>query len=113
MPRFLVLIYGDEQRWASATQEWNDENGRRHRAFLDGAGAAVLTGGEVVPSAQAVSLRGDGAGRTDPGPFVRADKAIGGFYLIEADDLDHAVELARAIPETDDPHSGVEIRQMG
>ncbi|HJQ43188.1 MAG TPA: YciI family protein [Jatrophihabitantaceae bacterium] len=113
MPRFLVLIYGDEQRWADASQEWDEENGRRHRKFLDDAGAAVLTGGEIVPSAQAVSIRGDDpAGSTSPGPFVQADKGIGGYYVIQADDLDAAVELARGIPEATTPYSGVEVRQM-
>ena len=113
MPRFLVLIYGDEQRWASATAEWDDENRRRHGAFLERAAAAVRAGGDVVPSEQAVSIRGDGGGQTEPGPFVRTEKAIGGFYIIEADDLDRAVELARGVPEASDPHSGVEVRQMG
>lgn len=113
MPRFLVLIYGDERRWAAAPQEWNDENGRRHRAFLDSAGDAVLAGGELVPSAQAVSIRGDAAGGAEPGPYVRTDPGIGGFYLIDAEDLDQAVALARTVPEATDPHSGVEVRPMG
>jgi hypothetical protein len=113
MPRFLVLIYGDEQQWASATPEWNDENGRRHRAFLDAAGDAVLTGGEVVPSAQAVSIRGDAPADAVPGPFVTTDKGIGGFYLLKADDLESAIELARGLPEASNAHSGVEVRQMG
>ena len=113
MPRFLVLIYGDEQRWTTASQEWDEENGRRHRAWLDSAGAAVLTGGEVALSGATVSIRGDDpSASASPGPLVQADKGIGGFYLIEAADLDRAVELARGIPEATTPHSGVEIRQM-
>ncbi len=113
MPRFLVLIYGDEQEWAAATPEWNDENGRRHRAFLDAAGDAVLTGGELVPSVQAVSIRGAAPADVVPGPFVTTDKGIGGFYLLEADDLEHATDLARGLPEASNAHSGVEVRQMG
>jgi hypothetical protein len=58
--RFLVLIYDNEHQWATANEEWNAENGRRHRAFLDAAGDAVLIGGELVPSARAVSIRCDG-----------------------------------------------------
>jgi hypothetical protein len=113
MARFLVLIYGDEQQWAAASQEWHAENGRRHRAFLDAAGAAVITGGELASAADAVSIRGDGAaGATSPGPFVETDKGIGGFYLIEADDVDQAVALARAIPEASNSHSGVEVRPV-
>lgn len=113
MTRYLVLIYGDEQRWADASEEWNDENGRRHRAFLEKVGAAVVTGGELLPSVRAVSIRGDEAADAfGHGPFVQAEHGIGGFYLIEAEDIDHAVTLARQIPEAASPHSGVEIRQM-
>jgi hypothetical protein len=114
MTRFLVLIYGDEQQWATASDEWNAENGRRHRAFLDTAGDAVLTGGEVVPSAQAVSIRGDGESHqsVSPGPFVTASAAIGGFYLLDADDVEAAITLARSIPEASSPASGVEVRAM-
>jgi hypothetical protein len=114
MPRFLVLIYGDEARWATASEEWNAENGRRHRAFLDAAGTSVITGGELAKSDTTVSIRGDDpAGSVSPGPFVQTDRGVGGFYLIEADDLDQAVELARGIPEASHPHSGVEVRQLG
>jgi hypothetical protein len=45
-----------------------------------------------------------------PGPFVTTPVGIGGFYVVEADDLDHAVELARGIPEASAPSSGVEVR---
>ncbi len=73
----------------------------------------MLPGGELVPSAQAVSIRGDDpAGTTSTGPFVQADKGIGGFYLIEADSLDDAVERARAIQEASSPRSGVEVRRL-
>jgi hypothetical protein len=112
MTRFLVLIYGDEQEWAAASDEWQAENGRRHRAFLDAAGTAVVAGSDVLPSAQAVSIRGtgDGSQSGSPGPFVTTPVGIGGFYVVEADDLDHAVELARGIPEASAPSSGVEVR---
>lgn len=114
MSRFLVLIYGDERRWAASSQEWHDRNGRAHRAFLDAAGDAVLSGGELVPSAEAVSLRGDDpAGASVSGPFVETDKGIGGFYLLEAENLDQAIKLARGLPEATTPHSGVEVRAVG
>jgi len=54
-----------------ASREWNEENGRSHRAFLDEVGAAVLPGCELVPSTQAVSIRRDDpAGTTSTGPFI-------------------------------------------
>lgn len=114
MTRFLVLIYGNEHQWATASDEWNTENGLRHRAFLDTAGDAVLTGGELVPSAQAVSIRCDGESHqsVSSGPFVTAPAAIGGFYLLDAEDIEAAITLARNIPEASSPASGVEVRAM-
>src|SRR3954451_4828687 len=112
MARFLVLIYGDEQVWAAASDEWQTENAGRHRAFLDAAGKAVITGSDVLPSVQAVSIRGtgDGGQSVSGGPFVTTPTAVGGFYVIEANDLDSAIELARDIPEASATSSGVEIR---
>lgn len=111
--QFLVLIYGDEQRWAAASEEWHDENGRRHHAFVEEAGAAVITGGGLAASTEAVCVRGDDlSGTIAAGPFVHADKRVGGFYLVEAHDLAQAVTVARRIPEASAPASGVEVRQL-
>jgi len=113
MAQFLVLIYGDERRWAAAPDEWHYENGRHHRAFMEDAGAAVITGAGLSPSVDAVCVRGDHPpGAASTGPFVHADKAVGGFYLIEADDVAQAVTVARDIPEASHPASGVEVRQL-
>ena len=62
----------------------------------------------------ATSLRPDGSGRihiTD-GPFLEAKEALGGFYLIEAADLDEVLSLAKLLPELQVTHSGVEIRPV-
>lgn len=113
MARYLVLIYGEEEQWAAAAPSWHRENARQHQLFLDQAGSAVAVGGELAPSATAISIRGsDPAGSSQPGPFTFADKAIGGFYLIEADDLAAAVRLARQLPETRTGHSGIEVRAV-
>jgi hypothetical protein len=114
MSKYLVLIYGDEQKWAEASQQWGNDNEAAHRAFAARAGAAVLDGSELTPSAQAVSLRGSGSGqfhRTD-GPFAEAKEGIGGYYVLEAPDLEAAVALAGQIPEATAPSSGVEVRLL-
>jgi hypothetical protein len=114
MSKYLVLIYGDEQKWAEASQEWGEDNAAAHGAFAAKAGTAVLDGHELTPSAEAVSLRGSGSGqfhRTD-GPFVEAKEGIGGYYLLEAPDLEAAVQLAGLIPEATAASSGVEVRLL-
>ena len=114
MAKYLVLIYGDEAVWEAAPPQWHEENGRAHGAFHAAAGAAVLGGGELAPSATATSLRGRASGGPKPtdGPFVESKEGIGGYYLLEAADDAAAVELARLIPEASAPTSGVEVRRV-
>ncbi|MDP9116360.1 MAG: YciI family protein [Actinomycetota bacterium] len=114
MTKFLLLIYGDERTWAEASDDWQAHNAAGHVAFQAEAGPRVLAGGELQPAAQAVSLRPDDRGRpvaTD-GPFVETKEVIGGYYLVEADDLEAATALAARIPEASTPSSGVEIRRL-
>lgn len=114
MAKYLVLIYGDEQKWAEASDEWNTANGQRHGAFVAAAGDAVIGGQELEPTAMATSLRPDSTGRpavTD-GPFVESKEAIGGYYVLEAPDLDEAIRLAGQIPEASTESCGVEIRPI-
>lgn len=114
MAKYLVLIYGDEQVWAQAAPEWHQRNAEGHEAFNAYAGAAVIGGDELEPSATATTVRTDSAGHqaaTD-GPFLETKEAIGGYYLLEAGDLDEAIRLAERIPEASAPTSGVEIRRI-
>lgn len=114
MTRYLVLIYGDERQWAAHDDEWNAVNAQGHREFHAAAGAALVTGGEVVPSAQAVSVCADAVGGQviSSGPFAGAPAGLGGFYLLDTADQDAALALARLLPEASAPGSGIEVRAM-
>jgi hypothetical protein len=114
MAKYLVLIYGDEQTWLDASPEWEEKNAAAHTRFNLDAGRAVVGGDELEGTAAAVSLRGNAAGgfsRTD-GPFLETKEVIGGYYLLEAPDLEEAVRLAGGIPEASAPTSGVEVRPI-
>jgi hypothetical protein len=114
MAKYLILIYGDEHAWAAASPPERQRIKQGHAAFQAAAGAAVLSGQELQPSATATSLRAGQAGRptiTD-GPFAETKEGLGGYYLIEAADLDEAIALAGRLPEATADHSGVEIRPV-
>ncbi|MDT4917950.1 MAG: hypothetical protein QOH89_2650 [Pseudonocardiales bacterium] len=114
MTKYLVLIYGDEAKWAQASAEWQQENAEQHRIFNAAAGSAVLGGNELAPAANAVSLRSASRGRphaTD-GPYLETKEVVGGYYLLQASDMDEAIALAGQIPEACAPNSGVEIRAI-
>ncbi len=114
MAKFLVLIYGDERAWADAPASWHAANAKRHGTFHAIAGAAIVSANELEPSARAVSVRRGPAGRpsaTD-GPFLETKEVIGGYYVLEAPDLDEAVRLAGQLPEATAEHGGVEVRAI-
>ena len=114
MAKYLILIYGDEQQWdtMSAAEQQRIDDG--HVAFVAKAGSGIIDGGALEPTTTATSLRGSSTGRptvTD-GPFLETKEVLGGFYLLEAADLDEAISLAAQLPEVAAGHSGVEIRPV-
>ena len=100
--QYALLIYGDEKVWAARDERELQENHERHSRYaaLLRSRNAQLGGQELARSAAATTLRHDGdqVSVTD-GPYAETAEQLGGFYLIEAADLDEAIELARALPE--------------
>ncbi|MEV7331937.1 YciI family protein [Micromonospora sp. NPDC093244] len=114
MAKYLILIHGDERQWAAMSPPELQKRDEAHRAFATEAGPAILDGRQLEPATIATTLRTDPAGRlaiTD-GPFLETKEAVGGYYLIEAADLDEVIELASQLYEVSAGHSGVEIRPV-
>jgi hypothetical protein len=75
-------------------------------------GRGVYLGGEAlepVPAATTVRVR-DGRTTTTDGPFAETKEALGGFYLVEAKDLDEALELGAACPGA--KYGTIEVRPV-
>jgi|ERR1700712_2479863 len=115
MAKYLFLIYGSEERWDNMSPQEGQRIDDGHRAVRGRAGTAIVASGALEHSSTATSLRAgtsvDHPTITD-GPFLETKEAIGGFYLLEAPDLDAAIALARLLPEVSADHSGVEIRPL-
>jgi hypothetical protein len=115
MAKYLVLIYGNEQRWESMSPQEEQRIDNGHRAFNEHNGSSVLFGAALESTATATSLRA-GSGADQPsitdGPFLESKEVLGGFYLLEAPDLDAAIAMAKQFPEVADDHSGVEVRPL-
>jgi hypothetical protein len=114
MAKYLLLIYGDEQQWDAMTPEQWEAHDAAHAGFRDAAGPGVLGGRQLAASATATTLRADPAGgiTTTDGPFLETKEVLGGYYELEAADLDEAIALAGRLPEVHAGHSGVEIRPV-
>jgi len=100
--QYALLIYGDEKVWAARADDESREHGARHERFAKMLQDrdAMRGGKELALASSATTLRhqGDDVSVTD-GPFAETTEVLGGFYLIEAADLDEAIELAKAVPE--------------
>ena len=114
MAKYMILIYGDDQQWQAMTPEERQAYTAAHEAFAAEAGSAILGGEELESATTATSMRSDGSGgvRTTDGPFLETKEALGGFYLLEAADLDAVIALASRLSEVHAGHSGVEIRPV-
>jgi len=109
MAKYLILIYGDEQQWAGMSERERLELEAGHAAFRAAAGDRVLDGQELEAPGTATTLR---LLTTTDGPFLETKEALGGYYLLQAADLDEVITLAGMLPEVAAGHSGVEIRPV-
>ncbi len=97
--QYMLLIYmgqsaADWERLSVAEQEGVLE---RYRAISEAPG---VTGGEQLqPPDTATTVRvEDGQALATDGPFAATKEVLGGYYLVEADDIDAALEIAARIP---------------
>ena len=111
MSQYLILIYGNEAEWANATPDEMAQLQKEHGEFAQRQAAAMVGGNALHPSATATSVRpqpGGGFTVTD-GAFAETKEALGGYYLVEAADLDQAVAIAKQVPTR---FGGVEVRPV-
>jgi hypothetical protein len=109
MAEYMILICEDETGYATAgPQAWQQamEAHTRFAQQVEEKGGKVVSGNALQPTSTATSIRGDVV--TD-GPFAETKEALGGYYLIEARDLDHALDIAKLCPA---PFGGVEVRPV-
>lgn len=98
---YLALLFADTD--ASANPGGGGPMNDRYRKFQAFAGAAIAWGAALHSPKEAVTVRHTGGEPliTD-GPFTEANEVVNGAYVISADDLDSALEVARRIPAAED-----------
>jgi hypothetical protein len=108
MPQYVILLFEKETPGGLADMppEVMEAHGRVE-GQVEALGAKILHAHAVEPrNSDATTVRNDVV--TD-GPFVEAKEAMAGFFVIEARDLDQAIEVARLVPIMD---GGVEVRPL-
>jgi hypothetical protein len=106
--KYFVLLagYGELPTWDELSPEEQEAGMAQHMAFGEACeardGVEMLSGEALGEGAMATTLRTRGGEMTiTDGPFAEAAEQIGGYYLLEAPDLDTVIELCRVLPPYD------------
>ena len=95
--QYGLLIYGEDGRWETFSKEEQEAMTQEYMAIAqDGRTRGGADLGDLG-SATTVRVQ-DGKTLTTDGPFAETKEYLGGFFLVEADNLDEAIEIASAIP---------------
>jgi hypothetical protein len=99
--RYLCLIYDEEKKLNTMSQEEGNAFMGEYFAFTEGIKqSGHYLGGEAlqpVATATTIKVRNGKLSTTD-GPFAETKEQLGGYYLIEAKDLNDALQVAAKIP---------------
>jgi hypothetical protein len=99
--RYLCLIYDDEKKVGTMSQSESDKFMGEYFAFTDDIRKSghMLHGEALQPVQTATTVRvRNGKVSTTDGPFAETKEQLGGFYLINAKDLNEAIQIASRIP---------------
>ena len=111
--RYLCLIYEDEKNWEKLPKEQADTIMGDYFSFTEGIrqGGQYIGGEALQPTATATTVRvRNGRISTTDGPFAETKEQLGGYYLVNAKDLNEAIQVAARIPGA--KSGSVEVRPI-
>ncbi|MDF2712793.1 YciI family protein [Nonomuraea muscovyensis] len=113
--KFLLIMHTNPRIWDALTEEERNEVMQGHGAFMETikkSGEMISTTALADPSQSAVvKVRGGVPAVTD-GPYLEAKEYLGGYYLVECDSRERALELAALIPDAGVEGLGIEVRPV-
>jgi hypothetical protein len=112
--KYALLIYTPEADRERAEPEAVEQMYERYAAFGKDFGEKIVGGEELqsIDTATTVRLQGgpDGDVVTTDGPFAETKEQLAGFYVIEAGDLDEAIQMAGRVPSA--AYGSIEVRPV-
>jgi hypothetical protein len=111
--KYLCLIYADPSGWERLSPEQRQEGMAAYMAYGDGLKKSnhyVMSQRLQPPSSATVVRVRDGKVSTTDGPFIETKEQLGGYYLIQAADLNEAIQVAARCPGAQ--HGSVEVRPL-
>ncbi len=116
MTQYLVLLPSPEARYQTATDQEKQDLHQAHTDFvelLDQRGHKMVGGAQLTQSPHTKLARGnavDAVTVTD-GPYAESAEQVGGYYLVETDDVDDLAQVCGRLMSTPF-HAAVEIRPI-
>jgi hypothetical protein len=113
--KFLLIMHQNPAVWNALTEDERNEIGNGHGAFIDTitrSGEMITTQALADPSQSNVVRVRHGQPVVTDGPYLEAKEHLGGFYLIDCESKERAIELAAMIPDTKVDGMAVEVRQV-
>ena len=111
--QYMLLIYGDEAAGAQMTEEDGAKLGQAYGEYSKWlADKGWMRAGDALhDTSHATTVRvRNGETVTTDGPFAETKEQLGGYYLIECDNLDQAIEAASKIPTA--ANGSIEVRPV-
>ena len=113
--QFLISLHINPAVLDALTDEEKAAIGAGHGTFIEGlkkSGELITTQALVDPSQAAVVSVRNGQPVVTDGPFLESKEYLGGFYLVDCENKERAIELAAQIPDAAIAGLGVEVRQV-
>jgi hypothetical protein len=110
---YLLILYSQEDGWKSMTPEQQQQGYAAYMAYTEALkkAGALKGSNRLQPVATATTVKlVDGKSQVLDGPYVESKEQLGGYYLIEAPDLDSALTWAARCPGAG--HGTVEVRPV-
>jgi hypothetical protein len=112
--KYALLIYTPEGERGRAPAEAVEEMYKAYARFTEEAGPKIVGGEELEASTTATTVRVEGGPGGDvvatDGPFAETKEQLAGFFVVEAGDLDEAIQIAAKIPSAS--FGSIEVRPV-
>ena len=111
--QYMCLIYDDEKVWQGMSEDERNQVFGEYGAFTESIQESgnLVAGDALEPTSTATTVRvRNGETLVTDGPFAETKEQLGGYYLIDATDVDEALKIAERIPSA--RYGSIEVRPV-